>query len=40
MHLCYFDESKHSKENPFFFIGGLAISDAQCLAFEDDWRSS
>lgn len=34
MHLCYFDESKHSKENPFFFIGGLAISDAQCLAFE------
>jgi hypothetical protein len=34
MHLCYFDETKHSKENPFFFIGGLMIPDAKALEFE------
>ncbi len=34
MHLCYFDESKHSKENPNFFIGGLLIPDQKALDFE------
>jgi len=34
MHLCYFDESKHSKDNPHFFIGGLIISDKKALDFE------
>lgn len=33
MHLCYFDESKHSKENPHFFIGGLLIPDQKALDF-------
>ncbi len=34
MHLCYFDESKHSKENPHFFIGGLLIPDQKAINFE------
>lgn len=34
MHLCYFDESKHSEENPHFFIGGLLIPDKKALEFE------
>jgi len=35
MHFIYFDETKHSIQFPFFFIGGLLISDrkiAQCEA--------
>lgn len=35
MHLCYFDENKHSEQNPNFFIGGLLIPDKQALKFED-----
>lgn len=34
MHLCYFDENKHSAENPNFFIGGLLIPDNHALDFE------
>lgn len=34
MHLCYFDESKYSQENPFFFVGGLMVSDAKALELE------
>jgi len=34
MHLCYFDENKHSAENPVFYIGGLMIPDAKALEFE------
>jgi Protein of unknown function (DUF3800) len=34
MHLCYFDENKHSADNPHFFIGGLMIPDAKALDFE------
>lgn len=35
MHLCYFDENKHTAENPHFFIGGLLIPDSKALEFED-----
>lgn len=34
MHLCYFDENKHSEESPHFYIGGLMIPDAKALEFE------
>lgn len=34
MHLCYFDENKHSPENPYFIIGGLMIPDGKALEFE------
>lgn len=34
MHLCYFDENKHSVENPDFFIGGLLIPDSKAIEFE------
>lgn len=34
MHLCYFDENKHSQENPNFLIGGLIIPDKRALALE------
>lgn len=34
MHLCYFDENKHSPENPHFIIGGLMIPDSKALEFE------
>ncbi len=34
MHLCYFDENKHTEENPHFFIGGLLIPDSKALEFE------
>jgi hypothetical protein len=34
MHLCYFDENKHTAENPHFFIGGLLIPDSKALEFE------
>lgn len=34
MHLCYFDENKHTEENPFFFVGGLLIPDIKALEFE------
>jgi len=35
MHLCYFDENKHTIENPFFFIGGLLIPDTKAIEFEN-----
>ena len=34
MHLCYFDENKHSPDNPFFIIGGLLIPDHKAREFE------
>lgn len=34
MHLCYFDENKHSAENPHFFIGGVMIPDGKAIEFE------
>lgn len=34
MHLCYFDENKHTADNPYFFIGGLLIPDQKALDFE------
>ncbi|HEU0234315.1 MAG TPA: DUF3800 domain-containing protein [Gallionella sp.] len=34
MHLCYFDENKHTAEDPHFFIGGLMIPDSKALEFE------
>lgn len=34
MHLCYFDENKHTAEDPHFFIGGLMIPDHKALEFE------
>lgn len=34
MHLCYFDENKHTTEDPHFFIGGLMIPDSKALEFE------
>ena len=34
MHLCYFDENKHTAEDPHFFIGGLMIPDFKALEFE------
>jgi len=35
MHLCYFDENKHSVQNPNFFIGGLLIPDRHALEIEN-----
>jgi hypothetical protein len=35
MHLCYFDENKHSPDNPHFFIGGLLIPDEKAIEFEN-----
>ena len=35
MYMCYFDENKHSKQNPNFFIGGLMISDKDARGFEE-----
>jgi len=34
MHLCYFDENKHSPDDPHFFIGGLLIPDGKAIEFE------
>ncbi len=34
MHLCYFDENKHTAEDPHFFIGGLMIPDSKALELE------
>lgn len=35
MHLCYFDENKHSDQNPNFYIGGLVVPDHHALELED-----
>ena len=34
MHMCYFDESKHSEDNPNFYIGGLMIPDRKARDVE------
>ncbi len=34
MHLIYFDENKHSEENPFFNIGGILVPEAKILELE------
>jgi hypothetical protein len=34
MHLCYFDENKHTDSDPNFFIGGLLIPDSKAIEFE------
>lgn len=34
MHMCYFDEKKHSEDNPDFYIGGLMIPDEKARDFE------
>ncbi|RYD71308.1 MAG: DUF3800 domain-containing protein, partial [Verrucomicrobiaceae bacterium] len=35
MFLCYFDENKYSKEDPFFHIGGLLIPEENIAALEN-----
>lgn len=35
MHLFYFDENKHSAQNPFFFIGGILIQDSKIALLEN-----
>ena len=34
MYLAYFDENKHSKDNPLFFIGGILIKDEYITQYE------
>ena len=34
MHLIYFDENKYSEQNPFFFMGGVLLKDAQIELLE------
>jgi hypothetical protein len=34
MHLCYFDENKHSPERNYFFVGGLIIPDKDAIELE------
>lgn len=34
MHLCYFDENKHSPDKPHFFIGGILIPENKAINFE------
>lgn len=34
MHLCYFDENKHSEENPDFYVGGLILPESHIIEFE------
>lgn len=35
MHLAYFDENKYSKEDPFFFIGGILIPATRIVEIEN-----
>jgi len=35
MHLIYFDENKHSKDNPFFNIGGILVPDSKVLELDE-----
>ena len=35
MFLSYFDENKFTSEQPFFYIGGIMVHDAQLSAVED-----
>jgi Protein of unknown function (DUF3800) len=35
MHLCYFDENKHSAENPNFLIGGIIVPDVRARELEE-----
>lgn len=34
MHLCYFDENKHTANDPHFFIGGLIVPDKKAMDLE------
>lgn len=34
MYLIYFDETKFSQDNPYFFIGGILINDTRVSEFE------
>ena len=34
MYLIYFDENKYSKENPFFYIGGVLLKDINIVEYE------
>ena len=34
MHLIYFDENKHSEENPFFNIGGILVPETKVLELD------
>lgn len=34
MHLIYFDESKHSSEFPYFYIGGILVPDHKVSEIE------
>jgi hypothetical protein len=34
MRLIYFDENKFSKENPFFFVGGIIVDESKASAIE------
>jgi hypothetical protein len=34
MYLIYFDENKYSKENPFFYIGGILLKDDKLTDLE------
>jgi len=36
MYLIYFDETKFTNENPYFFIGGILIPDNKITQFEND----
>lgn len=36
MYLIYFDETKFTNENPYFFIGGILIPDSKINKFEED----
>lgn len=35
MHLIYFDENKHSIDNPYFFIGGYLVSEKHAIGLDD-----
>ena len=34
MYLAYFDENKYSEENPYFFVGGILVSDSDALEID------
>lgn len=35
MHLIYFDENKHSAENPYFNIGGILVPETKVLELDE-----
>ena len=38
MHLAYFDENKHSRDAPHFFVGGILIDAHNATELEDTLR--